>query len=179
MTRFLSALPLALLVTLAAPASTQVLSSPTLGIAEGRCRPNEPGPALMITFSGLKDRQGTLKAELYPATQDDFLQDDNILINQGKTFRRAVINVPATGAVQICLRTPGPGTYALSTLHDRDANRKFGLSIDGVGFGSNPDSLGPMKPKVTIARVTSSAGVTPVTVRMMYRRGLFSFGPVK
>lgn len=159
-------------------AAAQVPSSPSLGTAEGRCRPNESGPALMITATGLKDRGGTMKAELYPANQDDFLQDDNILVNAGKTFRRAVIDVPKSGNVQICLRAPGPGTYALSMLHDRDANRKFGLSTDGVGFGSNPQSLGPTKPKVAIARVTVGNGVTPINVRMMYRKGLFSFGPL-
>ena len=168
-----------MLAALAPPlAAAQVPSSPSLGIAEGRCRPNEPGPALLITVIGLKDRGGTMKAELYPANQDDFLQDDNILINTGKTFRRAVIDVPKSGNVQICLRAPGPGAYALSLLHDRDANRKFGLSTDGVGFGSNPQSLGPMKPRVAVARVTVGNGVTPVTVRMMYRKGLFSFGPL-
>jgi uncharacterized protein (DUF2141 family) len=159
-------------------AAAQVKSSPSLGIAEGRCRANEPGPALMITTTGLKDRGGTMKAELYPANQDDFLQDDNILINAGKTFRRAVITVPKSGTVQMCLRAPAPGTYALSLLHDRDGNGKFGLSTDGVGFGSNPQSLGPTKPKVAIARVTIGNGITPVTVRMMYRKGLFSFGPL-
>jgi uncharacterized protein (DUF2141 family) len=159
-------------------AAAQVPSSPSLGIAEGRCRANEPGPAFLITVTGLKDRGGTMKAELYPANQDDFLQDDNILINTGKTFRRVVINVPKDGNVQMCIRAPSAGTFALSLLHDRDANRKFGLSTDGVGFGSNPQSLGPMKPRVGIALVRGGNGVTPVTVRMMYRKGLFSFGPL-
>jgi uncharacterized protein (DUF2141 family) len=160
-------------------AMAQVPSSPSLGLAEGRCRAGEPGPAFMVNVTGLKDRGGTMKAELYPANDTDFLQDDNILINAGKTFRRVVIDVPASGNVQLCIRAPSSGVYGLSLLHDRDANRKFGLSTDGVGFGSNPNSLGPTKPKVAIARVTAGAGVTPVNVRMMYRRGLFSFGPIK
>lgn len=160
-------------------ASAQVRSSPSLGIAEGRCRPNEPGPALLITVTGLKDRGGTIKAELYPANQEDFLQDDNVLVNAGKTFRRAVVAVPQSGPVEICLRAPSAGTFALSLLHDRDGNGRFGLSTDGVGFGANPDGLGPSKPRVAVARVTVGGGVTPVTVRMMYRRGLFSFGPLK
>jgi uncharacterized protein (DUF2141 family) len=157
----------------------QVPSSPSLGMAEGRCRAGEPGPAFMINVTGLKDRGGTMKAELYPANDEDFLADDNVLINAGKTFRRVVINVPKDGPVQICIRAPSAGTFALSLLHDRDANRKFGLSTDGVGFGSNPDSLGPMKPKVAIARANVGRGVSPVNIRMMYRRGLFSFGPIK
>ena len=160
-------------------ASAQVPSSPSLGISEGRCRAGEPGPAFLINVVGIKDRGGTMKAELYPANDTDFLADDNVLINAGKTFRRVVIDVPATGNVQLCIRAPSAGAYGLSLLHDRDANRKFGLSIDGVGFGSNPQSLGPFKPKIAVGRVTAGAGVTPVNVRMLYRRGLISFGPIK
>ena len=160
-------------------AAAQVPSSPSLGIAEGRCRAGEPGPAFLINVVGIKDRGGTMKAELYPANDTDFLADDNVLINAGKTFRRVVIDVPATGNVQLCIRAPSAGAYGLSLLHDRDANRKFGLSIDGVGFGSNPNSLGPFKPKIAVGRVTAGAGVTPVNVRMLYRRGLISFGPIK
>ncbi len=160
-------------------ASAQLKSTPTLGIAEGRCRAGEAGPAFIITVTGLKDRGGTMKAELYPANDTDFLADDNILLNAGKTFRRVVADVPAEGALQLCIRAPAAGTFALSLLHDRDGNRKFGLSTDGVGFGGNPESLGPAKPKVAIARVVAGRGITPVNVRMMYRRGLFSFAPIK
>ena len=164
---------------LIALAGANLPSSPSLGLAEGRCRAGETGPALLITIAGLKDRGGTIKAELYPANDQDFLADDNVLLNAGKTFRRVVIDVPATGNVQLCIRAPSPGSYGLSLLHDRDGNRKFGLSVDGVGFGSNPASLGPFKPKIATGRVVAGAGVTPVSVRMLYRRGLFSFAPIK
>ena len=168
-----------LMATMPVMASAQVPSSPSLGQAEGRCRASEPGPAFLINVVGLKDRGGTMKAELYPANDTDFLADDNVLINAGKTFRRVVIDVPSSGNVVMCIRAPSAGAYGLSLLHDRDANRKFGLSIDGVGFGSNPASLGPFKPKIIVGRVVAGGGVTPVTVRMMYRRGLVSFGPIK
>jgi uncharacterized protein (DUF2141 family) len=164
---------------IAALTGANLPSSPSLGQAEGRCRVGETGPALLINVVGLKDRGGTMKAELYPANDQDFLADDNVLINAGKTFRRVVIDVPASGSVQLCIRAPAAGAYGLSLLHDRDANRKFGLSIDGVGFGSNPQSLGPFKPKIAVGRVVAGAGLTPVNVRMMYRRGLISFGPIK
>lgn len=157
----------------------KLLSTPSLGQAEGRCRADETGPALMINVVGLKDRGGTMKAELYPANDQDFLADDNVLISAGKTFRRVVIDVPASGNVQMCIRAPAAGTYGLSLLHDRDGNRKFGLSIDGVGFGSNPKSLGPFKPKIAVGRVVAGSGLTPITVRLMYRRGLMSFGPIR
>ena len=119
-------------------ASAQVPSSPSLGIAEGRCRAGEPGPAFLINVVGLKDRGGTMKAELYPANDNDFLADDNILINAGKTFRRVVIDVPSSGNVQLCIRAPSAGTYGLSLLHDRDGNRK-GVDERSEIFSLRPD----------------------------------------
>jgi len=149
-----------------------------LGIPEGRCRPNEPGPALLITAHGLKDRQGVLQAELYPDNDDDFLADDKVLIREGKTFRRAVTPLPANGPAQLCMRVPAPGTYTLSLLHDRDGNRKFSVLSDGIGFAGNPH-VGRSKPAASTARVTAGPGVTPVSILLNYYHGLFSFGPLK
>lgn len=153
-------------------------SSPDLGKAEGRCRPDEAGSAFQVDVSGLKDRRGLLKLELYPANNEDFLQDDNLLIAAGKTFRRVEMPVPATGPVQMCIRAPGPGTYALSLLHDRDGNRKFGLSIDGIGFAGNPQ-LGMSKPDAEKASARVGASPTRISITLNYRRGLFSFAPLE
>ena len=96
----MKALIVALALSSPVIASAQVPSSPSLGVAEGRCRAGEAGPALLITATGLKDRGGTMKAEVYPANDNDFLSDDNVLVNAHKTFRRVVIDVPNTGPVQ-------------------------------------------------------------------------------
>lgn len=173
MTRLILLLPLVLLTAANLP------SSPSLGLAEGRCRPNEPGPAFLISVTGIKDRRGTMKVELYPANDTDFLEDDNILINAGKVFRRVVVDVPATGPVQLCIRAPAAGPYALALLHDRDGNRKFGLSIDGIGAAGNPKSVTLRQPRAREARAVVGTGITPINVRMLYRRGLFSFAPIK
>lgn len=172
--------PLILLAIAAAlgGAAAYLPSTPDLGKAEAQCRPNEAGPAVLVLVTGLKDRDGRIKAELYPANDTDFLADDNVLIMAGKTFRRVEIPVPPSGPVQLCLRIPGPGQYALMVLHDRDSNRKFGLSTDGVGFSGNP-KMGLSKPKAEVAIFTAGPGLTTQTVRMNYRRGLFSFGPIK
>ncbi len=146
-------------------------SSPDLGKDEGRCRPNETGPAVIVTVEGLKDRTGNLKLELYPAQDGDFLADDNVLIMAGKTFRRVETRVPASGSVRLCLRVPGPGPFALMLLHDRDGNRKFGWRVDGVGFSANP-RLGLSKPKAARARIVAGGGITPLTIVLNYQKGL-------
>jgi hypothetical protein len=72
-------------------------SAPGLGTVEGRCRSNELGPSFIVNVAGLKDRTGKLKLEVYPAKESDFLEDDNVLISAGKTFRRVEQSVPASG----------------------------------------------------------------------------------
>jgi uncharacterized protein (DUF2141 family) len=153
-------------------------STPGLGKAEGQCRRGEEGPALLVEVAGLKDRRGLLKLELYPANDADFLQDDNVLIAAGKVFRRVEIPVPQASTVELCIRAPASGIYALSLLHDRDGNHRFGLSVDGIGFGGNP-KLGWSKPRAAAASVR--VGTTPTRTRIVlnYRRGLLSFGPTE
>lgn len=180
-----SHIALPLLLAAAAPALSAVegdpnylRSTPDLGKAEGQCRPGEKGPAVNVTVVGLKDRAGNLRAEVYPPHDGDFLADDNILIMAGKTFRRVEMPMPKSGVVQVCVRLPGPGTYSMSLLHDRDMNRKFGISSDGIGFPGNP-KLGLSKPKAAATSFVAGPGITEITVRLNYRRGLFSFGPLK
>lgn len=162
----LAVLPMLLLV-----GATNIPSSPDLGKAEGRCRANEPGPALLITAVGLKDHKGNLKLEVYPSNDSDFLQDDNILVMAGKVFRRVEEPVPAAAEPQLCVRIPGPGSYSVALLHDRDANRKFNWTHDGIGFTGNP-KLGWSKPKASATRVTAGSGLTRVAIVLNYRHGL-------
>lgn len=146
-------------------------SSPDLGKEAARCRPSEHGPAFLVEIKGLKDRKGRLKLEVYPANDRDFLADDNVLVEQGKTFRRVEVDVPSKAEPELCVRLPGPGEYAVSLLHDRDGNRKFGWRTDGIGFAGNP-KLGWGKPDVTDASAHADAGLNRITIVMNYRRGL-------
>jgi uncharacterized protein (DUF2141 family) len=158
-------------------AAQAIASNPDLGKAEGQCRAHEQGPAFIVSVAGLKDRRGLLKLELYPANDDDFLADDNILLEAGKTFRRVEMPVPPTGPVELCIRAPAAGPFALSLLHDRNSDRKFSLSTDGIGFGGNP-RIGMTKPKAASATVEAAAHPVRISILLNYRRGLFSFGPV-
>ncbi len=166
--------PVALLVAvpLLLAAGPALQSSPDLGKAEGRCRPGESGPALLVEATGMKDRTGQMKLEIYPATDQDFLADDNVLVAAGKTFRRVEISTPQSGEVVLCVRIPGPGTYAVALLHDRNSDHRFSWKIDGIGFSANP-KLGWSKPKAKSARVAvNGGGVSKIAVEMNYKRGL-------
>ena len=167
-----------LLVLLAFPTPIVAAVRPnsSLGKAEAACRADETGPALLITAVGLKDRNGLLRAELYPDNDSDFLQDDAILINQGKTFRRVDLKLSSLNEPTLCLRVPAAGHYALSLLHDRDSNLKFGLFSDGIGFSGNP-KLGRSKPHASAAAFIAGPGLTRITITMNYLRG-FGFSPL-
>ena len=154
-------------------------TSPDLGKAEGRCRVGETGPALLFDVVGLKDRAGRLKLEVYPDNDDDFLADDNVLVNAGKTFRRVEIETPPSGPITLCVRVPGPGTYSVVLLHDRDSNRKIGLSVDGLAFPGPPRKFCWHKPSAADTTITAGPGITRSTITMTYRSGIFCFAPLK
>ena len=135
------------------------------------------GAAILATLTGLKDTKGDLKLELYPATADDFLKDDRDLIAAGRTFRRVRIVTPHTGSVQLCIRVPRPGRYALLATHDRDGHNKFNIFSDGAGFPSNR-TLGRSRPKLDEALIDVGTGVAKTTIRMQYLRGLRGFAPL-
>jgi len=149
-----------------------------LGKAAGMCRKDETGPALLVAVVGLKDRAGLLKLEVYPDDDKDFLQDDKILVSEGKTFRRVEMPVPPAGPVQLCIRVPLAGRYAVSLLHDRDSNRKFTITSDGIGFAGNP-KLGWSKPTAAQSAVTAGPGFTRLQIVLNYRHGLLAFRPVR
>jgi uncharacterized protein (DUF2141 family) len=169
--------PLLLAAALPLMTAAFVPSSPDLGTAEAQCRPGETGPTLMVEVVGLKDNVGKLKIEVYPGVEGDWLQDDNKLINEGKTFRRIEGPVPTERPAHLCVRLPGPGRYGVMVLHDRDSNHRFNWQHDGVGFSRNP-ALGWSKPKAETVAVNVGGGVTPLRIVMNYRIGLVSFGPI-
>ena len=136
------------------------------------------GPAIRVIVSGLKDRIGELKLELYPATEADFLKDDRDLVKEGKFFRSVRVPTPQTGAVVMCIKAPTPGRYALLFTHNRDGKNKFDFWSDGAGFPSNV-KLGRTRPKLNMATINVGPGVTNTDIRAQYLRGLGGFGPMK
>jgi uncharacterized protein (DUF2141 family) len=166
-----------LALTLLLMAASPLASHPDLGKAEGRCTADSGHPRFIIDVAGLKDRIGKLKLELYPAKDGDFLADDNKLLSAGKAFARVEQVLESDGPVSICIRAPRPGRYALSLLHDRNGDRRFTLSRDGIGFAGNP-TLHMSKPKAADASAFVSKGASRITIILNYRSGLFSFAPL-
>jgi uncharacterized protein (DUF2141 family) len=148
-----------------------------LGSDAAACRASE-GPAIQVDVTGLKDRRGDLKLELYPANEADFLEPDKELIAAGKTFRRISVPTPSAGAIALCMRVAHPGRYALLLVHNRDGRNKFSFWSDGAGFPSNL-KLGRARPKVEQAYIDVGTGITVTHIRLQYLRGLGGFGPLE
>lgn len=159
----------ALLAMAAAPA-------PQIDPVEGNCALVSGAP-VYVSVTGLKDRTGRLKVEIYPNTEADFLRDDTGLKADGRPFRRVWASIPASGPVTVCIRAPSGGQWALLVTHDRDGKNKFNFWQDGAGFPSN-QKLGRARPKVRQALLNVAPNGGGVTVRMQYLRGLGGFGPV-
>jgi uncharacterized protein (DUF2141 family) len=163
---------LGVLAASGAAAQSGVIGSDADACISGR------GPAIRVNVTGLKDREGRLKLELYPANEEDFLKDDRDLVKEGKFFRRVWADTPASGPVSMCIRAPAPGRYALLFTHDRDGKNKFNFWKDGAGFPSN-QKLGRSRPAVDQALITVGPRVTTVSIQAQYLRGLSGFGPQK
>jgi uncharacterized protein (DUF2141 family) len=165
-------------VILAVAALALCAASPKLLSAipeDAACGPDEQGPALRVNVQGLKDARGVLRLELYPPVDGDFLQDDYLLVQAGKVFRRVVVAAPEADPVTMCIRAPEPGRYAVALIHARRNQQSFSPFVDGIGFGNSP-KLSFSKPKARQATITIGPGVTDATIVVNYLNGL-SIGP--
>lgn len=163
-------LPLATAVA----ASAAAAQAPILGPDAAACRPGSGDTALLVVIDGFKHRDGLVRAEVYPANEEDFLKLDHRLKAEGKFFRRIEVAPPASGPAKICVRLPEPGDYAVVALHTTNVQthrRKFNFRQDGVGFANNP-RLGTSQPRVERVTVNARRGVNEEVVILNYLRGL-------
>lgn len=171
MTRRAAWLLLPLPALAAAPAAAQRI----LGKDREACVEGEP--SIRVTATGLRDRTGRIKLELFPATAEDFLKDDTLLKRERKLFRRVWARTPKEGAVSMCIRVPARGRYAILFTHDRDGRNKFDFFQDGAGFPSNR-RIGRSWPMLSDGEVNVGGGETLVSVRVQYLRGVAGFAPM-
>jgi uncharacterized protein (DUF2141 family) len=166
------AIATAALAALAMPASAAELLGPDAAL----CRNGAGKDAVLVTVDGFKNREGTLRLELWPGTQDDFMRDHHELVAEGKAYHRVTVPVPASGPAKVCVPLPGPGTYAVGAFHSPSGQRKFNFRQDGATFTRNP-KVGLSKPKAADVAMRFNSGLSEATVTMNYLRGL-GFKPI-
>jgi len=157
-----------LLLAATGPALAQ---APILGPDAALCAEGSKANAVLLTIDGLKNRDGTLRVELWPGVEGDFLRDHHQLVAEGKAYERVTITPPATGPAKVCVKLPGPGTYAVGAFHSPAGVRKFNFRQDGVTFTRNP-KVGISKPKAKDVAVAYGPGVNKEVVTLNYLRGL-------
>jgi uncharacterized protein (DUF2141 family) len=166
--------PVHFAIILAAVLVGAPLGAEQIGEDAATCKSGR-GPAIQVNVEGLKDRVGEVWLELYPATQD-YLRPDMDLVAEGKTFRRTRAHLPTGGSVEICVKVPRPGRYALMLRHNRVGRDKFSFWSDGAGVPGNR-SLGRSKPTLDQATVDVGPGIRSVSIKVQYLRG-FGFAPL-
>lgn len=125
------------------------------------CAPGS-GPAIRVTINGIKSSTGKVRAQVYNATQGDWLE-------KGRWLNR--IEIPARkGQMTLCMPVPSTGTYAVAVRHDANNNNETDISQDGGAMSNNPSinifNLG--KPGVDKTRFSVGRGVSAISITMKY-----------
>ncbi len=165
------------LMSLASVAPLHAEEVPVLGTHPEACAPAAEGAAVLVHVQGFKDRAGNVRVDLYPAVEGEFLAPRSRLQAEGKVTERIDVQTPADHDPDICVKLPGPGTYAIAVLHDRNTSGKLDAFSDGYGFPNNP-RLGYGKPEAAAAAFTAGAGVTRLDIVLNYWNG-FAARPLR
>lgn len=156
------------LATIALSIGAMATAAPAVGQFRNKI-PDEPdrcrdgaGPAVKVEISGITPAHGTLRVQLYPATEADWLKT-------GHWLNR--IEVPARGATAtVCMPVPAPGSYAIAVRHDVNGNGKTDLRTDGGGMSNNPSinifNLG--KPSYEKTAFAVGNKVKTISIKMKY-----------
>ena len=120
------------------------------------------GPAVRLTINGIKSSTGTIRAQVYNGTRDDWLE-------RGRWLNR--IEMPARrGRMTICMPVPQSGEYAIAVRHDANGNGETDITQDGGAMSNNPSinifNLG--KPGIDKTRFEIGDGVRTLSVVMKY-----------
>lgn len=118
---------------------------------------------VLVSFTGLRSGKGMLRACL--------TQNPAFFPHCEKDPDSLKASTPAQGGAHVRFVVPGAGEYAITALHDENANARadmwMGIPREGVGFSENPViTFGP--PKFKAARFTVSGGEVSQIVKMRY-----------
>lgn len=116
---------------------------------------------LYVEVSGIKTVEGTIRVGLFK-TEEDFLKN---------AFQGEVVQVAGDTALVVFKNLPA-GNYAVSVIHDENANGKldsnfFGIPNEGVGFSNNATgTFGP--PSFDKAMIVWKEKDMTVSIRLKY-----------
>ncbi len=153
-------------------ACTMILATPSIAANSTESCGADGGPALLLSISGFKSRNGSVRVQSYGG-------DPARWFEKGAYLKR--IDLPAAQADRLCLKLPRPGTYAVSVRHDVNGNGKSDRA-DGGGMSGNPDLslldlIFKRKPRPAEVQIEAGAGVTRIEILLNYVQG-GAFKPV-
>ena len=125
------------------------------------CAPGA-GPSVRVTINGVKNSNGTVRAQVYNGTGADWLES-------GRWLNR--IELPARrGRMTVCLPVPASGNYAIAVRHDVNGNGSTDIRTDGGAMSNDPSinifNLG--KPGIDKTRFSVGRGVSSIAITMKY-----------
>lgn len=146
-----------------APAGATILGPDAIRCASG------DGPAILVRVTGLKSRQGTVRARTFVGN------NPSAWFNRKAALRRTQVPIPASGPVEICMPVPRAGSYVVDIRHDVNGNGDTDRA-DGGGASGNPkfsliDILLGRKPPASQVTFPVGNGVTPITIAVNYVSG--------
>lgn len=129
----------------------------------------EPAPtgsgSLVIEVAGLRSSDGSVSVSLFRSAQG-FPQDTT------RVFRSATIGLAGNADTIVRIQDLDFGDYAVSVLHDENANGKLdttflGMPTEGFGFSNNP-RIGFGAPSFETCMFRFAAGELTLRVQMRY-----------
>jgi uncharacterized protein (DUF2141 family) len=126
-------------------------------------RPGTSEASLTVSFTNLRSAKGMLRACL--------TRDARFFPNCEKDPHAIRESTAATADARLSFPNVASGDYALSVLHDENANARadmlMGIPREGVGFSRNPRlRFGP--PKFEAARFRIGTGDVAQEIRLQY-----------
>lgn len=167
-------------VAIAVACATAVISSGAAGAAmlgpdAPKCASGD-GPAVLVRVTGLKSRVGKVRVRTFAGANSKNWFDKKFAL------RRAEVDIPDAGSVDVCMTVPQVGGYVVDVRHDINNNGSTDRA-DGAGASGNPTSslfaflLGKRPPASKVV-VQVGEGVTTVPIVAKYLQG-GSFQPVQ
>ncbi len=131
------------------------------------CAPGADKPAMLVHIEGLRPHAGHVRVQSYGGAPESYFE-------KGAYIERVDVDLPPSGAVEVCMPVPKPGTYAIVVKHTVGDPSGFALS-NGGGFSGNPpfgalDALMKRKPAPRQVQV-AVRGLTHVPVTVRYLQG--------